>query len=151
MRFLTIRPYRQNGIKMPAIGSNPLFIGCEDYRTANVADQSGEAVTFSEYMKTLAGCGQAIVTSQNPQREEIQKILFKDKEKQYTAVIYGLYNGHIKTGQLELAKLVAAEAANQRCPMIAVALKDPYDLDEMPENVVCVAGWEYSRPQFQQI
>ena len=151
MRFLTIRPYHQNVIKIPVIGSNPLFIGCEDYRIANVADQSGEAFTFSEYMKTQAGCGQAFVTSQNPQKEEIRKILYEYEENQYTAVIYGLYNGHIKTGQLELARAVAVKAADQMCPMIAVALMDPYDLDEMPENVLRIAGWEYSKTQFQQI
>ena len=151
MRFETIRPYHQDITKIPAIGSNPLFISCEDYQTAKVADQSGEAFTFSEYMKMQAGCGQAFVTSQDPQKEEIRKILHGYEENQYTAVIYGLYNGHLKTGQLELAKAVAAKAAAQMCPMFAVALMDPYDLDEMPENVLRIAGWEYSKPQFQQI
>ena len=151
MRLLTIRPYHQDIVEIPISGSNPLFIGCKDYRTAKVADQSGEVFTFAEYMKTQAGCGQAFVTSQNPGKEEIGKILYEYEENQYTAVIYGLYNGHIKTGQLELAKAIAAKAADQMCPMAAVALMDPYDLDEMPENVVRIAGWEYSKPQFQQI
>ena len=151
MRFLTIRPYHQDVITIPAIGNNPLFICCEDYQIANVADQSGKALTFSEYMKTQAGCGRAFVTSQDPQKEEIGKILYEYEENPYTAVIYGLYNGHIKTGQLELARAVAAKAAERGCPVIAVSLMDPYDLDQMPENVVRIAGWEYSRPQFQQI
>ena len=151
MRFRTIRQYRQDAKKISALGNNPLFISCKDYRTANVADQVIENVSFAEFMQMQAECGQVILTSQDPQKEEIQRILNSCTGKKYTAVVYGLYNGHIKNGQLVLAKAFAAEAERQKCPMIAVTLKDPYDLDEMPENVVRITGWEYSVPQFVEI
>ena len=151
MRYRTIQwdKREHNDIRL---GTEPLFIGCADYRTALVSDQEDSTGTFPESMKKFFGCGTALITDPDPDGREISQAvnLFRGRQD-CTSVVYGMYNGHIKTGQLELAKLVAAEAANQRCPMIAVALKDPYDLDEMPENVVCVAGWEYSRPQFQQI
>ena len=54
----------------------------------------------------------------------------------------GTYNGHILQGQLRLAKALAATGL----PMILVALRNPYDLRNMPDHVAALAGWEYTRP-----
>jgi len=35
------------------------------------------------------------------------------------------------------------------CPVIAVSLKSPYELQKLPENVASLAAWEYSEPCFE--
>ena len=36
-------------------------------------------------------------------------------------------------------------------PMILVALRNPYDLRNMPDHVAALAGWEYTRPLFDAL
>lgn len=35
--------------------------------------------------------------------------------------------------------------------MILVALRNPYDLRNMPDHVAALAGWEYTRPLFDAL
>ena len=52
----------------------------------------------------------------------------------------GLYNGHVRKGQLRLMERLAALGT----PMICAALRDPYDLAALPENACGLAIYEYS-------
>lgn len=151
MRYRTIQwdKREHNDIRL---GTEPLFIGCADYRTALVSDQEDSTGTFPESMKKFFGCGTALITDPDPDGREISQAvnLFRGRQD-CTSVVYGMYNGHIKRGQLALGRELAAVAQERRIPMIAVTLRDPYDLRFMPENVMGIKGWEYSQTQFRQL
>ncbi|MCH4192792.1 MAG: beta-N-acetylhexosaminidase [Butyrivibrio sp.] len=151
MRYRTIQWYKQDHNDI-WLGTEPLFIGCADYRTALVSDQKDSTGTFPESMKKYAGCGTAFVTDQDPDGRKISQAVSLFRSRQgCTSVVYGMYNGHIKRGQLALGQALAAVAQERRIPMIAVTLRDPYDLRFMPENVMGIMGWEYSQTQFRQL
>ena len=87
-------------------------------------------------MQRLLG-GQAIVTSQDPTLAEIANVLADTK--QYTSIVVGTYNGCMCPGQLQLVHA----AATTGLPVCAVALRNPYDLADLPENVCSFAAYDY--------
>lgn len=130
---------------MPSLGVNPLFLGCRDYRSTLASNSSSSKVTFAEELQRDAGSGSALITPQNPSDEEIAQIIYKAVE--YSCLVLGMYNGHIQKGQLRLA----AALAKTGLPMIAVALRDPYDLAGLPAHAMTISVWEYSRPAFDAL
>ena len=89
--------------------------------------------------------GKAIVFRPDPTKKEIQEILRQAEGAK--KVIIGTYNGHLNPGQLELVRAFA-----EQCPQVAVfALRNPYDLKELPETVCGVAAYEYTRCCFDAI
>jgi beta-N-acetylhexosaminidase len=130
---------------MPALGSDPLFLGCRDYRSTLVSNNMGSGFTFAEEMRKRAGIGAALVTPKDPSAGEIAEIV--EQASHHSAIVLGTYNGHILKGQLRLADALA----HTGLPMIAVALRNPYDLAGLPAHVAALAGWEYSRPLFDAL
>jgi beta-N-acetylhexosaminidase len=130
---------------IPALGDNPLFLGCPDYRTTLAQNSSSSGFTFAEELQKRAGIGEALVTPKDPNDFEIADIVKKAKE--HSCVVFGMYNGHILKGQIRLAKALADTGVK----MIAVALRDPYDLADLPSNVATLAAWEYTRPMFDAL
>ena len=63
-----------------------------------------------------------------------------DAARGHSALVLGTYNAHIKRGQLRLL----AALAGLGLPMACVALRDPYDLAGLPENVYGLAAYEYN-------
>lgn len=127
---------------IPPLGKNPLFLGCCDYRTTLASNSGSSEFTFAEEMQKRVGFGAALVTPKDPTDDEITEIV--DKAKQHSCIVLGMYNGHILKGQLCLA----AALADTGIKMIAVALRNPYDLADLPAHVAALAAWEYTRPMF---
>lgn len=88
-------------------------------------------------MQTVFG-GTAIDTSIDPDETEIARIVAQAKAA--TGIAVASYNGHIKQGQLKLIQALA----RLHKPMIAVALRNPYDLGYLPAHVCGLASYEYS-------
>ena len=130
---------------MPALGDNPLFLGCADYRSTIASNAESSGFTFPEEMRRHADKGTALVTDKDPGDAEIAEVV--SQAAAHSCIVLGTYNGHILQGQLRLAKALAATGL----PMILVALRNPYDLRNMPDHVAALAGWEYTRPMFDAL
>ena len=87
--------------------------------------------------------GTAADTSIDPDDAEIAKI--RAQAENASAIAAATYNGHVKRGQLKLVRALAELGK----PMLVAALRNPYDLGCLSENLlqrgVCgIAAYEYS-------
>ena len=94
-------------------------------------------VSFASTMaKAFSSSGLDI--SIDPDKEEITKIV--DKARSYKKIVIGTYNALSKRGQIDLVK----EIAKLDRELTVVALRNPYDLEEVPESANAIAIYEYS-------
>lgn len=124
--------------KIPPMGGRPIFIGCADYRASQVSNAKTNENTFAGYMAAVFG-GEAVVTAKDPGQEEIEQAA--DKAAGHSAVFVNTYNGHLFPGQMALVRRLA----QLRIPMAVVALRNPYDLREVPPEAAAIAAWDYSQ------
>ncbi|MBP8855015.1 MAG: glycoside hydrolase family 3, partial [Oscillospiraceae bacterium] len=59
----------------------------------------------------------------------------------HTCAIVGTYNGHLRPGQLELISALCKASV----PVIAVAMRNPYDLADLPKSVYALEVYEYTK------
>jgi beta-N-acetylhexosaminidase len=128
-------------VKLPPegfeLGDDPLFIGVPAIRATNVSNEQ-EPLHFTEELnKTLGGRGLRV--SANPDKSEINGILTEVTAA--SSIVVGTYNGHLYHGQLELIRELALIHNN----ILVIALRNPYDLRELPEGVYGIAAYEYTR------
>ncbi|MEG2357170.1 MAG: glycosyl hydrolase family 3, partial [Clostridia bacterium] len=83
--------------------------------------------------------GEGLPTPTDPTQEEISALV--QKAQGHSSIVLGTYNGHIKQGQLALALALAQTGL----PLICVALRNPYDLRNLPKSVYTLAVFEYDR------
>ena len=122
----------------PDLGAHPLCVGCPVYRTGlvgNVVDDVAQS--FPTMMAAHLG-GEGVTTAVDPTDEEIAALV--DRAAGCTGIVIGSYNGHLHPQQLGLAKALAAVGK----PIAAVALRNPYDLFSLPENVYTLVAYEYT-------
>ncbi len=121
----------------PELGENPLFLGCYPFRTTQASSPVDTKVAFGPWMAQRLG-GEALVTPTDPEEGDIARAV--DAARGHSALVLGTYNAHVKRGQLRLL----AALAGLGLPMACVALRDPYDLAGLPENVYGLAAYEYN-------
>lgn len=124
--------------ELPPLGEHPLFLGCREYRTARVSDSDRINTTFPNRMRALAGRGDALIISVDPGSEEIAAAV--RQVQGHSCIVLATCNAHLLPGQLRLAEALSGTGL----PMIAVALRDPYDLVHLPGHVAALCAWEYS-------
>ena len=113
------------------------FCGCRDYRASGAGNEDGSAAVFPEYLARIFG-GKSLITTKEPDKTEIQFAL--ERAKNCSKIILGTCNGHLFRGQLELARALAETGK----PMAVAAMRNPYDLSQLPENVWKLACYDYS-------
>lgn len=123
--------------KMPELGEKPFFTSCYAYQSSLVSNEDDKKICFCEWLTDLYG-GDALVFSPDPEEEEIEKLVKAAAE--HTSIVVGTYNGHLRRGQRELLKRLA----DLHIPMVVFALRNPYELLELPKHVTAIAVWEYS-------
>ncbi len=128
------------------LGENPLFLSCYAYRSTLASSSVMDDLLFASFMQERFG-GEACSFSIDPDYGEINEILEKVKSKEYTNLVMGTYNGHLNRGQSSLAK----ELEKLRIPMVMAAFRNPYDLDEVGDEVDKIAAYEYSRQSFEAV
>ncbi|WP_242985324.1 beta-N-acetylhexosaminidase [Vallitalea okinawensis] len=133
----SITPVKMPSKTLPELGSNPLFLGSIPFRATNVSNNNGDSFNFAEYMAKKFG-GKGIITSPEPTQEEIDEVL--KGADHHSSIMIGTYNGHLYKGQLELVRKAAEKNKN----VIVLALRNPYDLSELPESVYGIAIYEYT-------
>lgn len=133
--------YKPEGMDKMKVGRMPLWIGPYPARTALVQNEADSSFAFSSYLKAKYG-GDAVYMSLNPTLDEIDIIL--SKTNSCSAIAVGTLNAHMNPGQAELVARLAAKLEKAGKPMAVAALRNPYDLEQMPENIFRAALYEYS-------
>ncbi len=119
------------------MGNNPVFISCVPYNATGATTLDQNALSFAKHLCKKFG-GTYIQNSSNPTKDEIERIFAKTKGA--TSIVFGSYQAHLNSGQTELANAIA----QKKLPMLCVALRNPYDLIEMPKLAMKVAVFEYT-------
>lgn len=119
-----------------ALGDSPMFLGCYRFRPTLASSPEDTSLSFPMEMRRLLG-GDAMTTPQNPTDDEIRAILERCRGR--SAIVVGTYNGRLRPGQLALV----GGAAALGCPVACVALRNPYDLAGLPDNVRAIAAYDY--------
>ncbi|MEF2243748.1 beta-N-acetylhexosaminidase [Paenibacillus sp. IITD108] len=140
----TLTPIRVPGGKFPELGDNPYFLGCPAFRATMVSNRDDDPFSFPVYMAEKLG-GTALVSSSDPAAEEIAELV--KQASQASCIVVGTYNGHLYKGQLELVNSLAAGSA----PVVAVALRNPYDLRHLNPTVWSLAAYEYTDQVFDAV
>lgn len=131
----TITEYGGKRIKL---GCKPLFISSYPFVLTLVSNPLDKSVNFASRMAKAFG-GDEIISSINPTRDEIENIL--KAVEGHTSIVFGSYNAHMMKGQLDLINALD----KTKLPLSVVALRNPYDLREIPSSVYSLATYEYSK------
>jgi len=124
------------------LGERVLYVGPRPFRATNASDD-GKQVLFGTYLSNLLG-GDQLLISDHPVADEITKVVQRAKE--YDSVVLGTYNGHLFTGQIELAN-----AIGEVTPLTVFALRNPYDLSSLNPEIRSYAAWAYTPMVFEAI
>ncbi len=123
--------------QLPLSGKNVLFVGCYASHITNAMSLINKAFNFPDFMTEKLG-GEALIINTVPQLEDMERVLSAAKDKD--AVVFGTYNGHLFKGQLEILNRLCKEHDN----VIAVALRNPYDIGSIDEKAAAIATYEYT-------
>ncbi len=118
------------------LGDSPLFVGCPPYRANNASDPVNDSLTFPTYMARELG-GQGIILSPDPDEPEIQAVI--KKVPGCSSIVVGTMNAHMRKGQMQLLRDLAQTGKSMAC----VALRNPYDLRDLPSHVSSLAVYGY--------
>ena len=119
------------------LGDTPLFTGCADYRATLASNLESKQTSFPLFMeRTFPGHG--IVTGKSPDEKEIKEIV--EAARMSGSIVMCTYNGHLLPGQMALVQALALLKKH----MMVVALRNPYDLSDLPAHVTGIAAWEYT-------
>lgn len=121
----------------PDLGKNPYFLGCQPYRSTQASSSVDQSISFARFMVQQFG-GEGLDTSVNPTSEEINRLT--KKAEGHSCLVMATYNGHLNRGQIELIRALAQTTL----PIIVIALRNPYDLKDLPYHVCAFAGYEYT-------
>ncbi|WP_022772561.1 beta-N-acetylhexosaminidase [Butyrivibrio sp. AE2015] len=127
------------------IDSDTLFISPRPFNVGLVGNVKEDvASSFCEILADRLG-GKALVISENPSEEEIERAAELASKSSF--VIVGTYNAHVFGGQLKLIEKVL-----EKNPKAAIfALRNPYDLRDIPDTVWKYAAFEYTLPMINLI
>ena len=127
-----------------AVGKSTFFCGCADYRASGVGNETGSAAAFPGFLGRAFGA-EHLLTPTNPEPQDIQDALRLAEKSE--AIVFGTCNAHLFRGQLELGRALAALGK----PMAVAAMRNPYDLSELPENLWKLAAYDYAEPALQAL
>ncbi len=130
--------------ELPRITEDTIFIGSYAYRSTLANSPVDQGLHFAEYMGKKFHC-HCLDVSVDPKEDEISQVL--KKIRTHAPVVYGMYNGHLNKGQINLLK----EIQNAGYPVVAVALRNPYDLSYLDGSVHKIALYEYNRTVFDAL
>ncbi len=124
---------------LPDLGENPCFISCRAFATTLASDPEKGNNYFAKDMQERFNGGTSVLISSDPDDEEINAAV--EKAKNHSCVVIGTYNARTYSGQEKLLKAVCS----LDLPVIAVALRNPYDVLSLPENAAGIAAYAYNK------
>ncbi len=129
---------------LPKIDENTLFISTQKARGNIASTAVNTNYTFAQIMANTFNC-KFETAGMNPDSEEIK--LLAQKASLHKTVVVGTFNAHLNQEQLTLVSEIEKHCEN----VIAVALRNPYDLPLMPKSVYKLAAYEYSLRSFEAV
>lgn len=123
--------------KLPALGNNPLFVGCEPYRSTQAADPSSCGGNLPGRLQMRFG-GVSVEIPSQPDRETISRVLSCAKE--HSILVLSTFNGR----QLEGQRRLIQSLKTLEMPVVLIAMRDPYDLMGMTDHCWCLAAYDYT-------
>lgn len=123
--------------KLPALGSNPLFIGCAPFQTTQANNPEENGMSISHVLKNALG-GTALPCSPSPDEEERAKVV--EYAKTHSAVVISTFNAHLRKDQRTLVDMLCA----LDLPVVCVAMRNPYDLSGLTDKAWCLAAYDYT-------
>lgn len=130
--------------RLPSLGDSPLFVGCLPFVPTQASSIGASRVSFADALRERFG-GEAAVMSENPDMDEVARIAALAPE--HSSVVIGTYNGHLRSGQLDVVRALAGS----NVPVICIALRNPYDLASLPPQVSTVAAYAYNESTLRAI
>lgn len=128
-------------LELPQLTPDTVILGCYAYRSTLVTSSVNKELLFAKYMSEKLNL-KYIDVPLNPNQEELRDIL--DQIDSASLIVYGLYNGHLNQGQI----LLANEISRRNKSVIAIALRNPYDLNLLDEKIHKIAAYEYNSQIF---
>lgn len=122
---------------MPDLGESPFFVGSGPIRVNLASSRVHQTPEFPRYMAEALG-GSFLVTADEPKDAEIAAAVKTAAGS--SCIVLGTCNAHLKPGQLALLRALGELGK----PMAVAALRNPYDLLNLPEGVAGIAVWEYT-------
>ncbi|MEG1068975.1 MAG: glycoside hydrolase family 3 protein [Ruthenibacterium sp.] len=126
---------------LPAVNAQTFFVGCPAYRATIASNAQDDGATFAQVLAQHFGAPFQ-VTSVNPAHDEVEEVLLAAQNAK--VVVAGTYNAHLNLGQIALVNALC-DAGHS---VIAVALRNPYDLSFLRESAYKLAAFEYSPLSF---
>lgn len=123
--------------KLFPVGKDTFFTGCPGFRATLASSVDDRTVNFAEYLAKGFGA-RGLITSKDPDGAEISRVLSVLEGAE--SVVVSTYNGHLQPGQRKLVEALG----EQGIPLLVVALRNPYDLADLPENATGIAAWDNS-------
>ena len=121
-----------------------LFIGPYAWRTTFVSGDINRDFNFPGYLSARLG-GDGVLMSADPGPEEIERLAAQAAA--YPNVVVGTYNGHLNPGQLGLVNRICRNPGR----VVAVALRNPYDLSRIDTRAAAIALYEYTPLAFDSL
>lgn len=143
MMAAAVTRFDKNG-PLPPVDEKTFFVGCPAYRATFASSAPDDGGTFPQVLAERFGADFLVIPVE-PKEEEIQKA--KKATQPGQTVVVGTYNGHLNRGQLALVEALCG--ADRR--VIAVALRNPYDLQAVPKKVWTLAAFEYTPLSFDAV
>lgn len=138
----SLTPVQMPKNQIPKVDQNTIFLGCLPFRATNILNQDEGMFHFAEYMARYFHA-EGILTSPSPTTHEIESLALKMEEA--SSVVIATYNAHLYKEQLQLVNMAAQKNQN----VIVFAMRNPYDLKDLPSNVFGIAAYEYTRKSLE--
>lgn len=134
----SLTPIQIPSSQIPKVDSDSLFLGCIPFRATNILNKDEGVFHFAEHMaKYFHANGR--LTDPKPSKEEVDELrLLMNKA---STVVIATYNAHLNQEQLYLVQAAAEENKN----IIVFAMRNPYDLRNLPPHAFGIAVYEYTR------
>ena len=128
----------------PVVRGRTAFIGPYAWRSTFVSNRIDRRFNFPDEMAARLG-GVRLWMSADPKAEEIDRI--SRQAAGCRTIVVGTYNGHLNRGQIALANRLCREHDH----VIAVALRNPYDLGLIDPSAAAIAVYEYTPLSFASL
>jgi len=128
---------RDSRKQLPVTNEDILFVGCHASHITNVMSLIDKKFNFPDFMAEKFG-GESLLIGTSPEPGDLERVLAAAKGKK--TVVFGTYNGHLFKGQLDILNRLCKEHGN----VIAIALRNPYDLGLIDVNAAAIAAYEYT-------
>ncbi|MDC7250793.1 MAG: beta-N-acetylhexosaminidase [Sphaerochaetaceae bacterium] len=128
------------------LNNKPLFISPNLFQATNVSNDF-PTLSFSKELSKYFN-SDYIISSSNPNKEEIDNLVRDIINMEITDLIFGVYNAHLYKGQ----EMLIRELKSKDVPLTIVALRNPYDLKNLDDiSDVSIAAYEYTKESIEII